>query len=68
VNANRKPLSAYGVFLAVAAALVLLLVPPMRLVGGILLIATFVGIGIAYAVIWTRIAVIRRKRRRVEQR
>lgn len=59
----RKPLTAYGVFLAVLAALVLLFVPPLRLVGGILLIAVFAGIGIAYAIVWGRIWWIRRKRR-----
>ena len=60
---ERKPLTAYGVFLIVVAALVLVLIPPMRLIGGILLIAAFVGIGVAYALIWGRIWWVRRKRR-----
>lgn len=63
---ERKPLTAYGVFLVVLAALVLVFIPPLRLLGGILLITVFVGMGVAYAVIWTRIAIVRRKRRRIE--
>ena len=65
---ERKPLTAYGVLLLVVGALVLVFIPPMRLIGGILLIAVFVGLGVAYAVVWARIALVRRKRRRFEAR
>ncbi|WP_106365867.1 hypothetical protein [Glycomyces artemisiae] len=65
---TRKPLTAVGVVGIVVLVLLVLLVPPFRVLGGLLLIAVFVAIGIAYALIWARIGMIRRKRRKQVQR
>lgn len=64
-STDRKPISAYTLFLVVLGVLVLVLIPPTRLIAGVVLLVVFAAIGVAYAIIWARIWIVRRRRRRV---